>query len=120
MSLQMKKQGQSQFWKGILDVKDLFYKNSKKIGNGNSTSFSNEVWIGVSPFSVRFKRLLFELSLNKEITVNMALSDNCDSLIFRRRLHGESARLLEDLKNICNGINLDDSRDKTIWTINKK
>jgi hypothetical protein len=52
--------------------------------------------------------------------VNMALSDNCDSLIFRRRLHGESAQLLEDLKNICNGINLDDSRDKTIWTINIK
>jgi hypothetical protein len=119
MSLQMKKQGQSQFWKGILDVKGLFYKNSKKIGNGNSTGFWNEVWIGDSPFSVRFKRL-FELSLNKEITVNMALSDNCDSLIFRRRLHGESAQLLEDLKNICNAINLDDSRNKTIWTINKK
>ena len=77
------------------------------------------MWNGDSPFSVRFERL-FELSLNKEITVNMALSENCDSLKFRRRLHGESAQLLEELKNICHGINLDDSRDKAIWTINKK
>jgi hypothetical protein len=113
MSLQMKKQGQSQFWKGILEVKEMFYKNIKKIGNGNSTSFWTEVWNGDSPFSVRFERL-FELSLNKEITVNMALSENCDSLKFRRRLHGESAQLLEELKNICHGINLDDSRDKAI------
>jgi hypothetical protein len=30
MSLQ-KKQGQSQFWKGILEVQELFYKNSKKM-----------------------------------------------------------------------------------------
>jgi hypothetical protein len=91
----------------------MFYKNIKKIGNGNSTSFWTEVWNGDSPFSVRFERL-FELSLNKEITVNMALSENCDSLKFRRRLHGESAQLLEELKNICHGINLDDSRDKAI------
>jgi hypothetical protein len=44
----------------------------------------------------------------------MALSENRDSLKFRRRLHGESAQLLEELKNICHVINLDDSRDKAI------
>jgi hypothetical protein len=118
MSLQ-KKQGQSQFWKGILEVQELFYKNSKKNGNGNSTSFWTEVWNGDSPFSVRFK-ILFELSLNKEINVNIALSKNCEFLKFRRRLHEENAQLLEELKNICNDINLDDSRDKAIWSINKK
>jgi hypothetical protein len=47
MSLQMKKQGRSQFWKGILEIKELFYKNSKKIGNGNSTSFWTEVCSGM-------------------------------------------------------------------------
>jgi hypothetical protein len=43
---------------------------------------------------------LFELSLNKEINVNWALSDNCNSLTFRRRLFGEGAKQLEDLKKI--------------------
>jgi hypothetical protein len=52
MSLQMKKQGQSQFWKGILEIKELFYKNGKKIGNENSTSLWTEVWNGDSPFSI--------------------------------------------------------------------
>lgn len=77
------------------------------------------MWNGDSPFSVRFK-ILFELSLNKEINVNIALSKNCEFLKFRRRIHEENAQLLEELKNICNDINLDDSRDKAIWSINKK
>jgi hypothetical protein len=53
-------------------------------------------------FSIKYKRL-FELSLNKEINVNWALRDNCNSLTFRRRLFGVGANLLEDLKNDCAG-----------------
>jgi hypothetical protein len=45
---------------------------------------------------------LFELSLNKEINVNWASSSNCNSLTFRRRLFGDGAKQLEDLKKFVN------------------
>jgi hypothetical protein len=70
-----------------------------EIGNGYSTSFWSDNWCGDVPLSIKYKRL-FELSLNKEINVNWAMSDNCNSLTFRRRLFGEGAKQLEDLKKM--------------------
>jgi hypothetical protein len=90
-----------------------------KIGNGYSTSFWRDKWCGDEPFSIKYKRL-FDLSLNKEINVNWALRDNCNSLIFRRRLFGVGANLLEDLKKDCEGHCLEDSKDMPSWTLDKK
>ena len=84
-----------------MDCKQEYCKNRKmKIGNGVSTSFWLDKWCGDEPLSMRYKRL-FELSLNKEINVNWAIRDNCNSLIFRRRLFGDGVNLLDDLKNNC-------------------
>jgi hypothetical protein len=69
--------------------------------------------------SIKYKRL-FELSLNKEINVNWALSDNCNSLTFRRRLFGEGAKQLEDLKKNCEVYCLMDREDKPSWLLDKK
>lgn len=87
-----KKQGDSQFWKGILETKDLYFKYIKKVvGNGMSTSFWSDSWNGDTPFCIRYKRL-FDLPLNKEIRVSSALSTNFNSLTLRRRLYGDGAR----------------------------
>jgi hypothetical protein len=115
-----KKQGDSQFWRGIIDNKEEYCNNRKmKIGNGYSTSFWRDNWCGDEPFSIKYKRL-FDLSLNKEINVNWALRDNCNSLIFRRRLFGVGANLLEDLKKDCEEHCLEDSKDMPSWTLDKK
>jgi hypothetical protein len=114
-----KKQGDSQFWRGVLDIKDVYCNNRKiKIGNGYSTSFWSDNWCGDAPLSMKYKRL-FELSLNKEINVNWALSANCNSLTFRRRLFGDGAKQLEYLKKDCE-VCLMDREDKPSWLLDKK
>jgi hypothetical protein len=115
-----KKQGDSQFWRGIMDSKEEYCNNKKmEIGNGYSTSFWRDKWCGDEPLSMKYKRL-FELSLNKEINVNWVLRDNCNSLTFRKRLFGVGANLLEDLKNDCAGYCLRDKNDKPSWLLDKK
>jgi hypothetical protein len=40
MSLIKKRQSDSHFWKSILEAKEVFYRNCKRVvGNGKSTSF---------------------------------------------------------------------------------
>jgi hypothetical protein len=90
-----------------------------KIGNGFSSNFWIDKWCGDERFSIKYKRL-FDLSLNKEINVNEALSDNCNSLIFRRRLFGVGAKMLEDLKKDCEDYCLEDSKDMPSWILDKK
>jgi hypothetical protein len=103
-----------------MDCKQEYCKNRKmEIGNGVSTSFWLDKWCGDEPLSMRYKRL-FELSLNKEINVNWALRDNCNSLIFRRRLFGAGVNLLDDLKNNCADFCLIDRNDKPCWLLDKK
>jgi hypothetical protein len=58
MSLQMKKQGQSQFWKGILDVKGLFYKNSKKMEMEILPVFGMRFGLVIPPFQSDLKDYL--------------------------------------------------------------
>jgi hypothetical protein len=103
-----------------MDCKQEYCKNRKmEIGNGVSTSFWLDKWCGDEPLSMRYKRL-FELSLNKEINVNWALRDNCNSLIFRRRLFGAGVNLLDDLKNNCADFCLIDRNDRPCWLLDKK
>jgi hypothetical protein len=43
----VKKHGDSQFWRGVLETKEIFYKYcQKKIGNGLKTSFRHDKWCG--------------------------------------------------------------------------
>ena len=120
LSLLQRKQGDSHFWKSILEVKDVFYKNCKRIiGDGKSTSFWNDCWCGNIPLSVRFKRL-HDLSLDKEISVEKVISTNSESLTFRRRLVGAGADNLKEMISSYEDICLNDSRDNVIWLLDKK
>lgn len=57
----------------IIDIKDFFCNNRRRmIGNGLNTSFWCDKWCGDSLLSKNFKKL-FELSLNKEISVSSVL-----------------------------------------------
>jgi hypothetical protein len=83
-----------------------------------STSFWNDCWCGNIPLSVRFK-ILHDLSLDKEISIEKVLSTNSESLIFRR-LVGTGADNLKDMISSYEDMCLNDSRDNVIWLLDKK
>ena len=55
----VKKPCDSNFWAGLMDVKDLMLKHGKfKINNANGTSFfGDDLWIGQEPLKVKFPSL---------------------------------------------------------------
>jgi hypothetical protein len=84
----------SLWWKDIGDI-ELCVENRnwleevfvRKIGNGISTRFWKDCWIGDSPFCFKFPRL-FSLSVQKEAFVSEVLEGRCRwSLLWRRELY---------------------------------
>lgn len=60
-----------------------------------------DTWCGDCPLYEKFNRL-FDLSLNKKISVYNVLTSNYNSLNFTRRLTWEGLENLEELKILCN------------------
>jgi hypothetical protein len=115
-----KKQEDSYFWKGLMNVKDTFYKFCrKKFGNGNRTSFWHDVWIGDQPFCVRFKRL-WDISENRNICVDKVICSNFEALKIQRRLFGDTVNNLDEMKHMCRDIHLTGADDSVSWTLDKK
>jgi hypothetical protein len=115
-----KRQSDSHFWKGILEIRDKFYKYcKKKVGNGKSTSFWNNIWCDSEPLSTRYPNL-FNIAYDKNITVEKALSSDFQLLTFRRRLLGDLASDHSNLIAQCNSTEIfNDDDDKTFgyWVI---
>nr|GEU67457.1 RNA-directed DNA polymerase, eukaryota, reverse transcriptase zinc-binding domain protein [Tanacetum cinerariifolium] len=88
-----------------------------KVGNGRSTSFWKDLWIGDTRLCHKFPRL-FALDVNKEGTVASKLSVPLSSL-FRRDVRGgaESEQLSQCL-NILGSVVLSNSKDRYFWDLN--
>jgi hypothetical protein len=68
------KPGCSQFWSGLMQVKDIFYKYCDRVlVSRNKTSFWRDAWYQNKPLGERFHRL-YDLSFNKDIKVDICLS----------------------------------------------
>jgi hypothetical protein len=114
------KQNDSHFWKKILSLRDNFYKYCKtEIGNGLKTSFWKSNWMGNQPLSYQFP-VLFDLTYDKDVSVNDVFTSNFESLTFRRRIVGNLRLLFDELINCCNHVRLSDQEDKIVWTLGKK
>jgi hypothetical protein len=95
------RQTDSQFWKKLLSLREIFFKYCKMaVGNGCRTSFWKKFWIGDGPLAMMFP-ILFDLAIDKDITVNKVLSSNFDALSFRRRMTGNLQGLFDDLVALC-------------------
>nr|GEV74565.1 RNA-directed DNA polymerase, eukaryota, reverse transcriptase zinc-binding domain protein [Tanacetum cinerariifolium] len=88
-----------------------------KVGNGRSTSFWKDLWIGDTRLCHKFPRL-FALDVNKEGTVASKLSVPL-SFSFRRDVRGgaESEQLSQCL-NILGSVVLSNSEDRDFWDLN--
>jgi hypothetical protein len=111
------RQNDSQFWKKLLSLREVFFKYCKMVvGNGCRTSFWKNFWIDDGPLAVNFP-ILFDLALNKDVTVNKVLSSNFEALSFRRRMTGNLQVFYDDLVALCSNCTLTDQEDKLNWCL---
>ncbi|GJZ30823.1 RNA-directed DNA polymerase, eukaryota, reverse transcriptase zinc-binding domain protein [Tanacetum coccineum] len=110
-------------WSGILSVIkslkkkgiDLISLCSRKLGNGVSTRFWDDVWCGSQPLKVQFPRV-YMLDNDKSCCVANRLGLQDWSIVFRRPPRGgiESSQFSE-LKLLVGSVVLSDHRDSWTW-----
>jgi hypothetical protein len=114
------RQNDSQFWKKLLSLREVFFKHCKVVvGNGYKTSFWKNSWIGDGPLAVKFP-VLFDLALDKDVSVNKVLSSDFDALSFRRRMMGSLQVLFDELVALCANYTLTDQEDRVNWCMGNK
>ena len=72
----------SQFWRKLLSLREVSFKYCMVVvGNGCKTSFWKNLWIGDCPLADKFP-ILFDLVLDKDISVNKVLASNFAAMSF--------------------------------------
>jgi hypothetical protein len=114
------KPGCSQFWSGLMQVNNIFYKYCDRVlVSGNKTSFWKDAWYQHKPLCERFNRL-YDLSFNKDITVDKVVRSFGSCLVFRRTLWGELAWEWFNLLGIIHNVVLREGSDKVTWKLSDK
>ncbi|KAK2418827.1 hypothetical protein QL285_040988 [Trifolium repens] len=115
----------SNWWKDLVGLGNSVTPSSwisdalvKKVGNGESTLFWEENWIGDMILREKFSRL-FSLSEQKEMRISelfTALFDR-SSLIWRRRLFLWEEELVDQLVLMLREVRLTMESDKWVWNL---
>ncbi|GJZ77185.1 RNA-directed DNA polymerase, eukaryota [Tanacetum coccineum] len=97
---------------------DLMDFCKKVIGNGYNSSFWHEIWLGEECFKVRFNRL-FNLELNKDVSVGQKLQNSNWAFTFRRRHRGgsEECQWIE-FSQLLSSVVLSSASDRWSWSLN--
>jgi hypothetical protein len=112
--------GCSPFWHSIHKVKEHFKLGVRfHPGRNSSVSFWKDWWVGEEPLSVRFPAL-FEKSSNSDWSISQAYSDEGWRIPFRRNLEQSDLIAWEELCNLVDEIDLDDSPTRISWHLEPK
>ena len=107
----------SSFWNDIQSVKQAFAMGAKfTIGNGRSTRFWTDRWLGSQPLWRDF-RDLYELAVDPSITVAVALVASPPVIYFKRELNGLEQTKLVALPHLINPITLSGDPDTVSWAL---
>ncbi|WVZ88220.1 hypothetical protein U9M48_034764 [Paspalum notatum var. saurae] len=113
-----KKPGVSNFWAGIMEVKELFLSlGSFNIGDGTQVRFW-EGWCGNQPFKFSYPSL-FNIATKKGTTVAEVMSSSPLNISFRRGLYGERLLAWNELIRRVMNLELSEGRDVFRWGLNK-
>ena len=83
-----KKPGDSQFWSGLMEVKDLFLSRGRfNVQSGTQTRFWEDLWIGDKTLKEAYPSL-YSIARNKSDTVAKIISSVPFNISFRRALTG--------------------------------
>ena len=76
------------FWKGLMKVKSFFFHRTKFIvGNGTSTRFWEDTWLGETPLAIQYPSL-YNIAQRRAAYVATVLKSTPLNIQFRRTLVG--------------------------------
>ena len=111
------KPNDSPFWKGIMRVKNDFFKHvSFTLGNGQGIKFWEDPWLSVTPLSAQYPAS-FSIVRHKEVLISHVLTHDHLNIRFQRSLVGnrwtEWLHLVERLMDIS----ITDDVDTYTWKL---
>jgi hypothetical protein len=116
------KPGDSQFWSGLLEVKDRFLaRGSFKVKSGHQTSFWGDIWLDNRSLKDSYP-CLYSIVRKKNASVADVLSTVPLNVSFRRSLRGMALDKWLELVGKLVTVQLTDQRDVFVWepSANKK
>jgi hypothetical protein len=85
-----KKRGDSHFWSGLMDVKNMFLERGHfSVQDGAQTRFWEDLWLGDEPFMTKYASL-YNIARKKNVPVAQVLSTEPFNFSFRRAAIGEN------------------------------
>jgi hypothetical protein len=107
----------SPFWKGLMKVKEEFFaRGSFKVGDGLSTRFWEDVWLGETSLAHQYPSL-YNIVQRRNVLVGNVLAHSPLNITFRRALLGNK---WNDWLHLCQRlmvVQLSDAPDLFVWNL---
>ncbi|MFB5604543.1 MAG: hypothetical protein ACE5RK_09090, partial [Candidatus Nitrosomaritimum aestuariumsis] len=114
-----RKQGDSQFWTGLMKVKDLFLRfGTFQLNNGANIRFWEDIWTGNSPLKQQYPHL-YRIARHKHDTVASVFRSVPLNISFRRSLTGDNLQSWYDLVSKIAHERLNEREDVFRWGLNQ-
>ena len=111
--------GISQFWAGLMKVKDQFLRfGSFRCGNGTNIRFWEDTWLGSRAFKDQYPTL-YNLARKKQSIVAKVMSTTPLNISFRRAIVGQKLIEWNDLILRLANITLSNEKDCFVWSLHK-
>jgi hypothetical protein len=120
LSQAVRKAGDSHFWSGLMEVKDLVLRRGRfKVQDGTQARFWEDKWLGKDPLMTVYPNL-YRIVRRKNMSVAQVLSTTPLNVSFRRSLVGENWEDWHVLVGKVMAVTLTEHKDCFLWTANKK
>jgi hypothetical protein len=107
----------SSFWKGLMHVKEEFFKRGfSRVGNGTTVRFWEDIWMGDTPLSHQYPAL-YNIVQHKNVLVATVLATVPINISFRRGFNDNKWLQWLHLCQRLITINLTPEPDKFIWKL---
>jgi hypothetical protein len=110
-----RKSGDSQFWSGIMSVKDLFLGfGTFQLNKGTNIRFWEDTWVENRPLKAQFAHL-YRIVRHKHDTVATVFGTVPLNISFRRFLRGDTLQSWYELVAKVADVRLNNREDKFHW-----
>jgi hypothetical protein len=95
LSQVQKKNGDSQLWSGLMEVKDLVLQRGRfRVQDGTQTRFWEDLWLGKDPLMLKYPSL-YRIVRRKNVSVAQVLSTIPLNVSFRRASGGQLGQVAQ-------------------------